>query len=93
MKSLTSKKEFEMVFNGLLGTDIPWGKLPKESLVELAVLFKNPEILIQKLSKKSESPMDLTVGKLAMTVLESWDGPLLKGLKTLAGKQSGTEKG
>ena len=90
---LTSKTEFEMVFNGLLGTDISWSKLSKENLIELAVLFKNPDILMQKLSKKSESPMDLTVGKLAMTVLESWDGPLLKGLKTLAGKQTtGSEK-
>ena len=44
-----TKEDYEKVFNDLLGIEIKWSKLSKEELVQLAMLFDNPEILIKKL--------------------------------------------
>lgn len=46
---INTKEDYEKVFNDLLGMDIKWSKLSKEELVQLAVYFDNPEILMKKL--------------------------------------------
>lgn len=44
-----TKEDYEKVFNDLLGMEIKWSKLSKEELVQIAMLFENPELLMKKL--------------------------------------------
>ena len=85
---MTSKKEFEQVFNSLLGTDIPWSKLPKESLVELAVLFKNPDILLKRIKGGGSAALGGVGREIALGILETWEGPIAKGLKKVMAEKS-----
>jgi len=52
--NITSKREFEKVFNELLKTNIKWSLLRYQDLVELAVLFEHPEVLLKRLGVEKE---------------------------------------
>lgn len=89
---MPKKEEYEDVFNKLLGTDIKWSKLSIEELIEIAVLFKNPEILVSKLGLKEETEDD----PLLAGFIQTWrrgKGPiatLLRTIETLAEKKKET---
>lgn len=77
----STKEDYEKVFNELLETDIKWSRLSKEELVQLAVFFDNPEILIKKLmpitatgEKKPRFPLLRKLKeKVAENIVEAMD--------------------
>lgn len=76
---MPSKENYSSVFNRLLGTDINWAKLSKEELASLAIIFNNPNVLMQKLGVSPEAKQQLIREKavdVAVGVLETWQGPL-----------------
>jgi len=86
-----SKKEFEETFNKLLGTNIKWSLLRYEDLVELAVLFNNPDVLLKRLGVNVQKE----VGRRALieagmeTVREianQWEGPIARLLRKVLGE-------
>jgi len=50
----SKKSEYELVFNELFDTNIKWSNLRLEDLIQLAVLFDNPELFIKKLGISGE---------------------------------------
>ena len=85
-----SKKEFEETFNKLLGTNIKWSLLRYEDLVELAVLFNHPEILLKRLGVEVEKEVGrrrlIEAGiETVREIANQWqvDGPLRRFLKKL----------
>jgi hypothetical protein len=81
---MTDKAKFAEIFNKLLDTDIPWERLPKESLIELAVLFNHPEILMKKLGGNEKAKVVL--GEVALGLMESFDGPVAKMLRRVVSR-------
>lgn len=82
------KEDYEKTFNELLDTNIKWHYLRLEDLIQLAVLFSNPEILVKKLGvteavHKAESKKRL--GDIVLDLAESWEGPVAKALRKLVG--------
>lgn len=82
---MTDKAKFAEIFNKLLGTDIPWERLPKESLIELAVLFNHPEILMKKL--KGDERAKIVIGEVALGLMDSFDGPVAKLLRRVVSRE------
>jgi len=85
---MPSKKEYEEVFNKLLGVDVKWSKLSKEELAQLAMVFGNPEILLKRLGLEEEFRVKLAREKMVdagMTILKSWNGPLARVLRKWLG--------
>ena len=87
-----TKKEFEETFNQLLGTNIKWSLLRYEDLVELAVLFNNPDILLKRLGVEAEAEAVRRrfVGAGLETVRElanQWQGPAARFLRRLLGEE------
>lgn len=80
---MTDKKEFEKVFNELLGTDIKWSKLPKENLIELATLFKRPDIFLKRLTEGTEAGVMLGISEMLLTAVDHWDGPIVNSMRRL----------
>lgn len=82
------KEDYEKTFNELLETNIKWSNLRLEDLIQLAVLFSNPEILVKKLGvseevHKSESRKRL--GDIVLELADSWEGPVAKALRKFVG--------
>lgn len=85
---MVTKQDYEDTFNELLGTSIKWSKLRLEDLIQLAVLFNNPEILVKKLGVGEEIHETESKRRLADIVLDfadSWEGPVAKALRKLVG--------
>ncbi|HDN18286.1 MAG TPA: hypothetical protein ENF41_04415 [Candidatus Bathyarchaeota archaeon] len=82
----SKKKEFERIFNQLLGTNIKWSKLSLEELYQLAALFNNPEILLQRLGVKTDITRVVIKDKIFQglsELLKNYDGPVIRMLKAL----------
>ena len=82
---MTDKAKFADIFNKLLDTDIPWERLPKESLIELAVLFNHPEILMKKL--KGDEKAKVVLGEVALGLMDTLDGPIAKMLRRVVSRK------
>jgi hypothetical protein len=87
-----SKAEFEETFNKLLGTSIKWSLLRYEDLVELAVLFNNPDVLLKKLGIEAEREMVrrrlVDVGLDAVREFtQDWQGPLARILRRILAEE------
>lgn len=89
------KEDYEKIFNKIFGLQIQWSKLNLEDLIQLAVLFNNPSLLLEKLGVEAQKEVGrkrlVEVGVDWLTdLIESaqWDGPLIQ----LARKTFGTEK-
>ena len=86
-----TKKEFEETFNRLLGTDIKWSLLRYEDLVELAVLFNHPEILLKRLGVNIEEEVGrrrlVEAGlETVREIANQWQGPLARFLRKVKGE-------
>jgi len=82
------KVEYERIFNELLGTDIKWSRLRLEDLIQLAVLFNNPEILLKKLGVTDEVRKEETkkrLGDIILELAEQWEGPLARAIRRRIG--------
>ncbi|MFB0543215.1 MAG: hypothetical protein ACETVR_00390 [Candidatus Bathyarchaeia archaeon] len=82
------KGDYEKIFNELLDTNIRWSNLRLEDLVQLAVIFDNPEILVKKLGISAEMHKEESKRRLGDIILEladSWEGPLAKALRKFVG--------
>jgi len=82
------KQDYERVFNELLGTDIKWSKLNLEDLIQLAVLFENPELLLKRLGVSEELRKTEAKKRIADVLLElakDWPGPAAQALRKLIG--------
>jgi len=83
----SKKAEYEVVFNELFGTNIKWANLRLEDLIQLAVLFDNPELFIKKLGisdeiHKEESKRQFGfLREMVDEVVTAWPGPLAKKLR------------
>ncbi len=83
----SKKAEYEVVFNELFGTNIKWANLRLEDLIQLAVLFENPEIFMKKLGisgeiHKEESKRQFGfLREVVDEVVAAWPGPLAKKLR------------
>lgn len=82
---MPTKEEYEEIFNKLLGTDIRWSKLSKHELVQLAILFNNPELLLKKLGVKIEKTFikDRLVDVFLDFTKNFEGGPVIKMLRKL----------
>jgi len=85
---MASKKEYEETFNKILGVSVKWSLLRKEDLMQLAILFTNPELLLKKLNINSEldAHRRRLIGAGVETlkeIAENWDGPLAKFVKRI----------
>jgi len=85
---MPSKGEYEKVFNKVLGVDVRWSKLSKEELSALAVVFNNPIMLLERLgvkdyfeSKSREQHLVETGVSFLRTILETWEGPIVRMLR------------
>ena len=81
-----SKRDYCEVFNALLGTNIDWTKLSKEELVQLAMIFNNPEVLLSKLGIKIDKRMvrdRIVDGMLQLMDKMKLEGPIANFLKNL----------
>jgi len=83
-----SKKEFEETFNKLLGTNIKWSRLRFQDLVELAVLFEHPEVLLKRLGVVVEK--EIVRRRLIEAGVETvkdlanqWEGPVARLLRNV----------
>ena len=86
-----TKKEFEETFNKLLGTNIKWSLLRYEDLVELAVLFNHPEILLKRLGVNIEEEVGrrrlIEAGvETVREIANQWQGPLARFLRKVVGE-------
>lgn len=92
---MPSKEEYEKVFNQLLGTDIKWSKLTKEELSQLAVLFNNPHILLEKLGYSEKVKTEAIQRKIVDTakeIINNYDGPIISLLRRLIIEKESKEK-
>lgn len=83
---MASKKEYEKIFNELLGVNVKWSLLPKEDLAQLAVVFSNPEVLLKKLGYDDEIKNEAVKQKLMDAMknfVRNYDGPIVKTLREL----------
>jgi len=87
---MPSKREYEEMFNKLLGTSVRWSNLTKEDLVQLATLFNNPEVFLKRLGLKNEEVrFQSLIRKLSregvlnslLEIAENSDGPIVNALK------------
>lgn len=86
------KEDYEKIFNRILDINIEWHRLKLEDLIQLAVVFNHPEILIKKIGGKLEREVTrkriLDVGaEILEGVLSEWEGPLAKLYKKVIGKE------
>jgi len=89
---MPTKKEYEEIFNRALGVDIKWSKLTKEELAQLAVIFSNPSLLMERLGVKAEKEIArrrfVEAGvEVLEDVLGRWEGPLVSIAKRLLGME------
>jgi len=92
---MPKKEDYERVFNELLGTHIHWSRLAKEELVELATIFNNPTILLEKLGVKERYKRKLLRERLIEGVaefMEEWEGPLMSLARKVFGKEEKERK-
>lgn len=90
---MTTKKEISDALNNLLDVDISWDRLRKESLIELVVMFKHPEILISKLMDSTDE-VRINIGSGGiLKMLDGWDGPVVNRMKkVLTSDEDETDK-
>jgi len=91
-----TKKEFEETFNKLLGTNIKWSLLRYEDLVELAVLFNHPEILLKRLGVEVEKEAGrrrlIEAGiDTVREIANQWQGPVARLLRKIMEEPKGGE--
>jgi len=82
------KVEYERIFNELLGTSIKWSNLRLEDLIQLAILFNNPELLMKKLGVADDirrEEIKRRLGGLLYKWMEEWEGPLARLVRRLLG--------
>ena len=92
---MASKKDYEKIFNELLGVNVKWSLLPKEDLAQLAVVFSNPEVLLKKLGYNEEIKNEAVKQKFMeafRNFVENYDGPLIKTLRQIIIKKGGGKK-
>ncbi len=83
----SKKAEYERIFNELFDTNIKWANLRLEDLIQLAVLFENPEIFMKKLGINGEIHKEESgrqggfLREIVDEVVEAWPGPLAKKLR------------
>ena len=85
---MVTKQSYEDTFNELLDTSIKWSNLRLEDLIQLAVLFSNPEILVKKLGVSGEiheAESRKRLGDIVLELADNWEGPLAKALRKLTG--------
>ncbi len=87
----SKKAEYEQVFNELLDTNIKWANLRLEDLIQLAVLFDNPELFVKKLgisdkiyTEESKRQVGFLL-EMADELVEAWPGPVAKALRKFVG--------
>lgn len=83
---MSSKAEYERIFNELFGVSVRWSRLSKEELAQLAVVFTNPEILLEKLGYTEKLRNEAVRQKLINTAqefIQSYDGPLINALRNV----------
>jgi len=62
---MPSKKEYETVFNQILGTEMEWSRMTKEDLAVLAHILNHPKELCFKLGViKGRPVIDFVTSKL-----------------------------
>ena len=88
-KQKLNKEEYSKVFNALLGTNIDWTKLGKEDLIQLAVVFNNPEIILNRLGIRLDNKQMVRT-KVVDTILKAlkesgFKGPVVSILDDLFG--------
>lgn len=88
---MPTKKQYEKVFNKVLGTDIEWSKMKKEDMVQFAVLLNNPEIIMKKIGEGGGSKNTLLY-EAAKEFLSYWDGPVAKVLRVMTESGGKTKK-
>lgn len=83
---MPTKSEYSTTFNSVLGLDIDWTKLKVEELVQLAVLFNHPQLLLQKLGIKQEGEagqkrlVEAGIDTLK-EIAGNWEGPIARFLR------------
>lgn len=90
---MTTKQEYEEVFNKLFGTNIKWSKLSKEELAQLAAVLSDYDKMYEKFGQlanknvksggKAEE-IDIVrekVIEIGQEVVKKWDGPLVNIMK------------
>lgn len=84
--TVAKKADYEKIFNELLETNIKWSKLRLEDLIQLAVLFNNPEILVKKLGISGDihhAEFRKSLGDIVLELADNWEGPIAKALRKL----------
>lgn len=91
---VAKKLDYAKVFNQMFGTNIKWEKLNLEDLVQLAVLFNDPKLLVSKLGGKFQQQVTrkrlLDIGvEMLEELAEKWEakGPLITLAKKVLGKE------
>jgi hypothetical protein len=87
---MVTKQDYEKIFNELLETNIKWSNLRLEDLMQLAVLFDNPEIFVKKLgisAEVHETESKKRLGDIILEFADSWEGPLAKALRKFVGPE------
>jgi len=91
---VAKKSDYQKVFNQMLGTNIKWEKMNLEDLIQLAVLFNNPKLLVSKLGGKFQQQVTrkrlLDIGvEMLEELAEKWEakGPLIVLAKKVLGKE------
>lgn len=85
---MPSKVEYEKTFNEMLGTEIKWSRLNLEDLIQLAVLFNNPDFLMKRIGVNIEKDerrrriIDAGI-ETAKDIANKWNGPLARFFKNL----------
>jgi len=83
----SKKSEYELVFNELFDTNIKWSNLRLEDLIQLAVLFDNPELFVKKLGISGEIHKEESkrqkgfLLEMADELMDTWPGPVAKALR------------
>lgn len=80
---MPTKREYSDTFNKILGLEIDWTKLKTEELVQLAMIFSTPDLLLKKLGVGPEVDEGqrrlVTAGVDTLRgFVENWDGPLAR---------------
>ena len=91
---VAKKADYQKVFNQMFGTNIKWEKMNLEDLIQLAVLFNNPKLLVSKLGGKFQQQVTrkrlLDIGvEMLEELAEKWEakGPLIVLAKKVLGKE------
>ena len=80
-----------------MGTSIEWSRLRYEDLVELAVLFNHPDILLKRLGVEVEREAGrrrlIEAGiETVREIANQWQGPVARFLRKVVGEEARKEQ-